>query len=708
MSLPGAIQRTPELDSWVRVDDDGYITIFTGKVEIGQGIKTAIAMIAAEELDVPVASIRIQTADTNITPNEFVTAGSMSVEDSGSAVRVASATARKILLARAAEVLGVTADSLVVEDGQVCIPGSDEQTSYWLLQGNRQFGVNIQTVPTLKNPDTYSTVGQPQQRSDLPDKVQGRAAFVHDMDLPNMRHGRLVKPSTLNARLTSCPEALDIIGVDVVRNGSFLGVIANSEADAILAAQRLAGRCVWTDAPIKPPPAEIPAFLRDNVTKSLPIVDGTPLDEVPPTHVVPAEAHKTLAASYSRPFQLHASIGPSAAVAQFDNNLLTVYSHSQGVELLKYTLAQVLTLAPEQVHVIHREGSGCYGHNGADDVSLDAALLAMAATPHPVSVKWTRADEHGFEPCSPASVIDMQASLDQAGNILDWCHEAYSFTHVSRPRPMPEHTNLQSAWWLDKPVPRPIPRPAMFQEVGIHRNLEPIYTFPQKHLVKHFVAESPLRTSAVRSLGAFANVFAIESFMDELALIAGAEPFEFRLRHLKDARARGVLELLQKHSPPAPSAQNTGRGVAIARYKNRQTWCAIAADVEVSDDAQVRLLHAVIAADAGLVIDPDGLTNQLEGGFIQAASWALKESVRWEPEGVTSLDWDSYPILKFSEVPTIETHLVHAPHEKALGAGEASTGPTPAAIANAIYAATGVRIRDIPFTAEQLRLAASS
>ena len=237
--------------------------------------------------------------------------------------------------------------------------------------------------------------------------------------------------------------------------------------------------------------------------------------------------------------------------------------------------------------------------------------------------------------------------------------------------------------------------------------MEPIYDFPQQQLVKHFVAESPLRTSSLRSLGAFANVFAIESFMDELATSAEQDPFEFRLAHLTDNRARAVLEVLREQAPAIPTGNGAGRGIALARYKNRQTWCALLVDLHVTDDARVCLDHVVITADSGLVIDPDGLINQLEGGFIQAASWSLTEEVRWDADGVTSRDWDSYPILTFSEVPTIRTHLLDRPLERALGAGEASTGPTPAAIANAIRSATGIRVRDIPFTPENLRRAAA-
>jgi CO/xanthine dehydrogenase Mo-binding subunit len=708
VSLPPPIERTPALDRWLAFNEDGSVTVLTGKVELGQGIKTALAMIAAEELDVSFGRIRVQTADTELTPNEFVTAGSMSVEDSGSAVRTASATARAYLLTLAAEVLRVSPTTLSVEDGTISSSEANEQTDYWSLQGGHPFGITIREPPALKNPHAYALVGTRQRRLDVPDKVQGNVAFVHDMTLPHMRYGRLVKPPVPGARLADAPSSLDMPGVDVVRSGSFLAVIGDREEDAAAAAEKLAARARWEAPRLQPAPEEMPAYLRSNVRASLPVLGGTPQDapvEAPPE---PPGHLSTLKATYYRPYQMHAAMGPSSALARFMNGVLTVYSHSQGVELLKLALADALDLPAEQVHVIHAEGAGCYGHNGADDVALDAAVLAMAAEPDPVRVQWSRADEHAFEPYGPATLIDMQASVDDGGRIIDWRHETYGFSHIGRPRPQPGYNNLQSSWWLASPK-RPAPRqPAMFAEVGIHRNLEPIYDLPQKHLVKHFVAPSPLRTSSLRSLGAFANVFAIESFMDELATAAGRDPLEFRLVHLGDGRARRVLERLRAEAPRKPEGPNVGRGIAMARYKNRQTWCAVLVDLHVTDDARIHLDQALIVADAGLVIDPDGLANQLEGGFVQAASWTLKEEVRWDETGVTSRDWATYPILTFSEIPEIRTCLIDRPLERALGAGEASTGPTPAAIANAVFDAMGLRLRTLPFTPERLRAAAAA
>jgi CO/xanthine dehydrogenase Mo-binding subunit len=604
-------------------------------------------------------------------------------------------------------VLHVDAATLSVDDGTISSPDSNERTDYWTLAGSRPFGVDISEMPKLKDPEDYRLVGGRVQRLDLPAKVSGRAAFVHDLALPDMRHGRLVKPPQPHARLIEAPGALDLPNVQVVRDGTFLGIVADREDVAERAAAALAARCRWHTVPLEPRPDGMSEYLRAHVSRRLPVVDGTPLDEPVTFAEMAPTAVIRLSATYTRPYQMHASLGPSCAVAQLADGVLTVHSHSQGVELLKLALADVLGLEPTRVHVIHSEGAGCYGHNGADDVALDAALLARAVAPAPVSVKWSRADEHGFEPYAPAAVQDLTAGLDGDGRIVHWRHEAISFSHVGRPRPQPGYTNLQSAWWLEEPK-QPAPRtPALLPEVGIHRNLQPIYDLPGPELVKSFVPPGPLRTSSVRSLGAFANVFAIESFMDELAHAAGRDPLAFRLSHLSEPRARALLEALGERAPDRSQGTGRGRGIAMARYKNRQTWCAVMVDVTVTDAAEVRLERALIVADAGLVIDPDGLTNQLEGGFVQAASWSLKEAVTWDHEGVTSRDWETYPILRFSEVPEIETHLMDRRNERALGAGEASTGPTPAAIANAIFDATGIRVRDIPFTPDRVRAAAA-
>jgi CO/xanthine dehydrogenase Mo-binding subunit len=380
---------------------------------------------------------------------------------------------------------------------------------------------------------------------------------------------------------------------------------------------------------------------------------------------------------------------------------LTVWNHTQGVFLLRQVLAQVLGLETAAVQVIHSEGAGCYGHNGAEDAALDAALLARAVPGRPVSLKWIRADEHGWEPYGSAMVLKLQASLDAEGTINDWNHDVWSYPHSTRPRPSGAgESGLLAAWHLERPFTPPTPRNLMGTHFGGYRNADPLYTFPQRRIVNHFVPNSPLRTSALRSLGAYANVFAIESFMDELAAAAGVDPVAFRLRHLTDERAKAVIEAAAKKANwrvgKRPSGNNgRGQGIAFAQYKNSQCYAAIVVDVRV-EDGQIHLERAIIAADAGQVVNPDGLSNQLEGGFVQAASWTLAEAVTFDETGILSQDWDSYPILRFAGVPIIETVLLNRPKLPFLGSGEATQNPTPAAIANAVFDAVGVRLRQLP------------
>jgi CO/xanthine dehydrogenase Mo-binding subunit len=410
---------------------------------------------------------------------------------------------------------------------------------------------------------------------------------------------------------------------------------------------------------------------------------------------------------------MHAALGPSAALAHWTETELALWTHSQGIYALRSSLAEVLGLAESRLHLVHVEGPGCYGHNGADDVALDAALLARGLPGRPVLLKWMRDDEHAWEPYSPAMVVQSQASLDAAGQIVDWNHDVRSYTHRGRPSARGDGTSsLLAARYLAEPLPPPPAQPTKAYHVGIHRNADPLYAFPRRRVVKHFIPGSPLRVSAMRSLGAYANVFAIESFMDELALAAGSDPVTFRLRHLKDERARAVIEAAaekagwQPGRPFEGAGYGRGRGLAFAQYKNQKCYAAIVVEASVDvATGQIRLERAVIAADAGQIVNPDGLANQLEGGFVQAASWTLKEAVRFDATGILSRDWQSYPILTFAEAPEVETVLLDRPYQPWLGAGEATHGPTPAAIANAVFEAVGVHLRELPFTPERVRAA---
>jgi len=718
-SLPPALQETPELDAWIRIETDGTISVFTGKAEIGQGIKTALAQLAAEELDVALARIRMISADTELTPDEGTTAGSMSLQMSGGAIRQAAAEARHYLLTLAFEALEAAAlEALTVEDGTITDPVTNRQITYWALFGGQRFGRQAMGAVQPKPANRHAVVGQAATRLDLPAKVTGTPSYVHDLDLSGMVHGRIVRLPNYAARLLSIDDQMvrQMPGViSVVRDGSFLGVIAEREEQAIAASDTLRTQAVWDTTTQLPAPETIYAHLLSQPAQTQLIVDGIATDAPIPASVAPADAAQTLAATYYRPYQMHASLGPSAAVAEWRTSdprqPLTIWSHTQGVFPLRAAIAGVLGLEPTQIHVIHSEGSGCYGHNGADDVALDAALLARACPDRPVAVKWTRADEHGWEPYGSAMVIKLQASLNADGVVCAWNHDVWSYPHTARPRPTAGESGLLAAWHLADPMPLPAARMTVGgRHFGSYRNADPLYAFAPRRIVNHLVPNSPLRTSAMRSLGAYANVFAIESFMDELALAAGVDPVAFRLQHLTDPRAKAVIEAAaakanwQPHT--RPSSNGRGQGIAFAQYKNIQCYAAIVVDVTVdADSGQIHLERAVIAADAGQVVNPDGLSNQLEGGFIQAASWTLLEEVLFDPNGITSRDWESYPILRFSGAPLIETVLLNRPELPFLGSGEATQNPTPAAIANAVFDAIGVRLRQIPFTPARVKAA---
>ena len=703
--LPAILKKYPHLDTWLRINPDGTITINTGKVELGQGIKTAVALIAAEELDVSVDRIQVAPTDSAYSPDEGLTVSSMSLETTGQAMRWAAAQARQIMLSVAYEHLEAPLERLEVADGIIRDPVSGRSTDYWQLFGGRLFGQQVTGTARPKPANQYAVLGRSNHRIDAVAKVSGQASYVHDLDLPGMVHGRVLRPTNQSAILASFNEHVldDLPGlIKIVHDGSFLGVICKQDHQADAAAERLQQTARWDSQRLLPDQDQVPVDLRSQVSQSFLVEGGTPVEgSIPPINT-PPEAAQTLKSTYFRPFQMHASLGPSAAAAHLVEGKLTLWVHSQGVFPIRSTIAHVLGMQSDHIHVIHMEGAGCYGHSGADDAALDAALLARSYPGKPVLLKWSRPDEHAWEPYGPAMLMQLQASLDKAGQVIDWHHDVWSYPHFGRARTGDKSSGLLAAWQLGKPFARPKLQPVLAPHVGSHRNVDPLYEFPSKRIVKHFIPESPLRTSSLRGLGAYANVFAIESFMDELAHSAGVDPLEFRLDHLADPRARDVLLAAAQKAGWADQsqAQKDGRGwgIAFAQYKNRQCYAAVVVELEVDrENGFIHLQRAVITADAGQIVSADGLSNQLEGSFTQAASWTLHEQVNFDQQGITSCDWDSYPILNFLQTPRIETVLLNRPGAPVLGAGEAAQGPTPAAIANAVYAAVGVRLRDIPF-----------
>jgi CO/xanthine dehydrogenase Mo-binding subunit len=708
--MPNAsLTKQPNLDQWLSIGSDGRVLVRTGKVDIGQKISTALMLIAADELDIDPTRIDIATVETGAAPDEGITSGSNSMEESGDAVRRATATARKHLLALAAHHLDSEQDALEIIDGLIRARATNRSVSYWELAGGKPFGIPVDQAIQGKNPKSFLYVGKPATARGMADLVGGTATYVHDMTLPGMLHARVIRPPHYHAKLTSLDESKAGIGLVVARDGSFVAVVGADEYAVVKGAERLAAVARW-DMGKGLSDGDLFAAITANERISLPVVKGIPVKEpVPPLAPPPKDAAFTHRARYERPYNMHATIGPSAAMALFENGLLTVWTHSQGIYVLREALSEALDTPIEAIKVIHAIGAGCYGHNGADDAALDAALVARAHPGTPILMKWTRADEHGWEPYTTAMVMELQASLDANGKVLAWSHESYGDTHNMRPRSTGNKSGaarLLAARYLADPVPPPVAAPSMGHHVGIHRNQEPLYNFANQRLVKNLVRGLPLRTSAMRTLGAYANVFALESFIDELAEQAGSDPVEFRIRNLADERAVAVVRATAEALYRTPKPDGRGRGIGFARYKNQKTYCAVGIELSVTDAAEVKLHRAVVAADAGEIVDPDGTAAQMEGGVLQAASWTLYEEVKYDRDGVTSRDWDSYPILRFDNVPEIETILMDRPGQPFLGAGEASSGPAAGAIANAIRDATGLRLRTLPFTPDNIRKAA--
>jgi nicotinate dehydrogenase subunit B len=689
--LPASLAANPMLDRWVGIEPDGTIAIRTGKVEIGQGIYTAMAAIAARELGVPLERISVSGGDTALGPDEGLTAGSLSVEVGGAAMRRATALVRTLFQNAAAAALGVAPDRIELADGVFRAVDRNASATYADLRAAVNLAVSAASLPSPA--ERGGTVDTPPRRVDLGAKLRG-AAFIQDMRLPGMLHGRVIRSPDYAAALDHA--ALDALAtlpgvVRVVRDGDFLGVVARREDQARAAAAK--ARATWRNMP-RPPESEWHDW-----------VDAAPADTRVLIDEPGADAAPTLERLYARPFIAHASVGPSCAIAHWTADGLTVWTHSQGVYPLRRHLARVLRLDPEKVRVIHAQGSGCYGHNGADDVALDAALLARGLD-MPVMCAWSRAEDFTASPAGAAMKTRIAATLGPDGRIAAWTTEVWSTPHLARPLGG-EGTGLLAAPLLADPTPLGPPGQVPLPSGAGERNAVPGYAVGARRIVHHRLPQGPLRSSALRSLGAHCNVFAIEQAMDELSERSGTDPVAFRLAHLAhDPRARAVIEAaarMARWQPGAPGDEGIGRGIGYARYKNLGAYCAIVAEVEATD--QLRLTRVFVAVDCGAVVDRDGLANQIEGGVVQAASWTLLESLHWNAEGPTVTSWADYKVLRFSQTPEIRVEIISDPGDPPLGAGEAVAGPLAGALGNALAHALGVRVRRMPLTAERIRAA---
>lgn len=699
--LAGDLAKFPLLDSWIRIAPDGRATVFTGKAELGQGIKTALIQLAADELDVGLADVTLVTADTARSPDEGITAGSLSMDESGAAIANAAANVRLLLAEAAAARWGVPATTLFTREGRVHT-ADGRSLGYGELAGGLSLRVPARRDVPRKRGESRRLIGRDVPRVDIPGKLSGAPAYVHDMTLPGMLHARVVRGIAEGTRLVA-PDldgAARLPGVEhVVRRGRFAALLGTREwplINALLMLQR--GRWAFTRTLST---GDVAETLREMPSHDQMLVDRLDAPELRPARAV--------AARYTRPWLMHAAIGPSCAVALFRDGRLTVWTHSQGVSPLRDAIAELLGMPPDRVRCIHAEGAGCYGHNGADDAAADAALAAMGVPGRPVKLQWTREQEHGWEPLGPAQLVEMTGAVDRAGRIARWRHEVWSNTHSTRPSAAGD---LLAGLEVDPPFaptpPKPIPQP----EGGGDRNAIPLYRLPNMAVEHHFLPDMPLRVSALRSLGAHMNVFAIESFVDELALAAARDPVRFRLAHLADPRAREVIARAAARFGWSGYRRRSlrGAGMGFARYKNIGGYCAVFLDVEVVRDSGRAIVHRAVAAiDSGEAVNPDGIRNQVEGGIVQSLSWTALERVDFDERRRRAFDWSVYPITRFDEVPlAIDVEVVDRPGQPFLGTGEAAQGPAAAAFANALHAATGRRFRDMPVSAEAIRAALAS
>ena len=685
-----------EVDAFLAVNADGTVTLFCGKVDLGQGLRIAIPQIAAEELGINVDKITFIEGDTALTPDQGRTSGSNGIQRGGMQIRQAAATARKALVELAAQRLNAKAEDLETAGGMVRPKSGGTGISFADLIAGKQFDLKLDPKAPLKDPARYTIIGKPLRRPDVPSKCFGTHIYVHDFAVPNMLHARVIRPGAVGAKLVSVDEASikDIPHAKVVRVKDLLAVVADEEWNAVRASRTL--RAQWSEGTGLPSQSGLVESLRNEPG----IVDETLVNKGSPAGQRPDGA-KALTATYYWPMQSHASIGPSCAVADVNNDSATVWTASQGTHGNQKTFAKFLGLPKEKVRMIYLEGSGCYGMNGHEDAAADAAILSRA-TGRPVRVQWTREDELGWDPKGPPQLIGISAAISADGRILDWRTELW-IPKTTRGLPnipllAPEAAGLDHVPGLNPGL--------------VSQNGDPSYAAESIQVIAHWLKDAPLRPAPIRSPGKPANCFAVESFVDELAAAIGADPVEFRLRGLKETRAIEVIRrtaaLMNWQARPyqVASANNgiaRGRGISFVHYKHSETYVGMGMEVAV-DRASGRIAVERVACvhDCGQIINPDGVRAQVEGSILQTISRVLMEEVMFDRARVISVDWASYPILRFSGVPRIDIELIDRPTEKPLGAGEAACAAVGAALANAVHDATGVWFTEFPLTPERI------
>jgi nicotinate dehydrogenase subunit B len=700
----GAARRldAKEVDAFLAVNGDGTVTVYCGKVDLGQGLRIAIPQIAAEELGTGIENIRYVEGDTALTPNQGRTSGSTGIQRGGMQIRQAAATARKAMIDLAAQRLNLKPEDLVAAGGEVRPKAGGAGIGFASLLGGREFNLKLDPNAPFKDPASYTIVGKSLPRPDVAAKCLGTATYVHDFAVPGMLHARVIRPPAIGATLVSVDEdsVKSLAGVKVVRISNFLAVVADDEWTCVRAARQL--RAQWSEAAGLPAQDRLVETLRNDpgITDQTLVTKGAALSP-------PPQNAKTLTASYFWPMQSHASLGPSCAVADVRADAATVWTASQGMHDNRVTYARFLGLPEDKVRLIYLEGSGCYGMNGHEDAAADAAILSRAVG-RPVRVQWSRADEHGWDPKGPPQLLDIAGAVDADGRILDWRTEMWipqtTKGLLNIPLLGPQAAGLDNIVGLNTGL--------------ISQNGDPPYAADHIQVIAHWLNESPLRPAPLRSPGKPANCFAVESFADELAAAAGIDPIEFRLRGLKNPRGieliKRVAAMMKWQTRPSPGANPgaavaRGRGMSYVHYKHAETFVAMGMEVAVERaSGRVKVERVFCAHDCGQIINPDGVRAQVEGGILQTISRVLMEEVKFDRSHVSSVDWSSYPILRFSDVPKLEIDLVDRPNEPPLGAGEASCAAVGAALANAVFDAAGVRLRTVPFTPERVKAALNS
>lgn len=694
--LPGSIGGASKVNAWLQVLEDGRVMVYSGKVELGQGIRMAICQVAAEELDLELDQVEVHLAETGLTPDEGYTAGSGSVPNSAMSVRYAAATARQKLLEMASIKLKVPVEDLIFYNGMVKTKKGNQSLNFAEILEGAQIEMEVTVPVPVKVKLGYRYVGKPIPRKDIEKMVRAEELYIQDLRFPGMLHARVLRPRGYHSKLVSLDESglsTEVSGViKTVINGSFIGVLTEREYQAVKAERYLRANSEWTLGTTFPDQQNIYTHIKSIADQPQSIRnEGNISTEL--------NGHEVFKATYTKPYLKHGSIGPACGIAMFDGEILHIWSHSQGIYPMRSAIAGMLKIDKEKIHVIAVPGAGCFGHSTADDAAADASILALAHQGKHIRVQWSRQDEHSWDPYGSAMIMELEASLGEDGKIKTWKSDVWTDSHSMRPNNNP--ATLLDSQYLENPVELE----DRGYLAGGQRNADSYYTIPNMQVNAHYF-DGPLRVSSLRSLGSYTTIFSIESFMDQLAEKAGKDPLEFRLAHLEDERAIAVITKIREMCDSEILKEGEGIGFAFSRYKNTAAYSTVAAKVLVNKetgDVQIKKMWA--AVDVGEIINLDGITNQIEGGMIQAASWTLKEQVTFDQNGITSTNWASYPIIRFNEIPEVEVAMIDRPDQPAEGGGEVSMPPTGAAIANAVYNACGKRVYDLPITAEKIKSA---